>query len=64
MIYYAAVVTLIFFVRFYFGLQRLGKQPKLIQYYNHKADMVEMIFNMIIAVFGLCLLIGNHMNLI
>lgn len=64
MIYFVALVTCIFFVRFHFGIQRLGKQPKLIQYYNHKADMVEMILNMIIAVVGLCLLIGTNLKMI
>lgn len=59
MVYYVAVVTLIFLARFNYGLNRLNKQPKTIQYYDHKADMVEMILNMSIAVVGLCLLIST-----
>lgn len=54
---FAVLTTFIFFIRFLKGIQRLNHPPKTIVYYNHKADMVEMCLNMVVAVIGLCLLI-------
>lgn len=64
MIYFVSLVTIVFLCRLGFGIRRLNTQPKFVQYYNHKTDMVEMILNMIVAVVGLSLLIGHSMNLI
>jgi hypothetical protein len=64
MIYYVAVVTVIFLMRFSYGLERLHRPPKTFIMYNHKADMVEMILNMIIGVFGLALWVGHIMKLV
>lgn len=56
---FAVLTTLIFFLRFLNGIQRLNRPPKTVMFYNHKADMVEMCLNMIVAVIGLALLIHS-----
>ncbi|MND21104.1 hypothetical protein D3C76_429820 [compost metagenome] len=64
MIYYVAVVTVIFLMRFTYGWERMSRPPKTFIVYNHKADVVEMILNMLIGVFGLALWVGHILKLV
>lgn len=60
MLEFLVCVTVLFFSRSVMGLSRLVEPPKrLVMYYNHKADMVDMVLNVIIFGWGLAL-VGAH----
>lgn len=64
MIAFLVFVTTLFFSKSMMGLSRLMEHPKKLVYtYNHKADMVEMILNMLILVWGLSLMIARFYGL-
>lgn len=65
MVWYVIFVTFLFFSKSAMGWSRLMEPPTPIyQFYNHKADMVEMILNTLVFVVGAALLIGKAYGLI
>lgn len=65
MVAYVIFVTFLFFSKSAMGMSRLMEPPKPIyRFYNHRADMVEMILNTLVFAVGLALLIGKAYGLI
>lgn len=60
MIPFLVCVTILFFSKAMMGLSRLMDPPKrMVMYYNHKADMVEMILNWLVLVWGASLSVAH-----